>query len=158
SYAFKKNRPSFWGLLFLVVGITSINCAITQYMAYRFGYQKALGQPLWHQVYNPFAWNLWQFQYYKQAKALFDQLDITSLAGYVSILLVSALIQGFSNRRSKQHDGLHGTAHWATASEVRQTGLVPRQWKSGSGVYVGAWQDFYGRTRYLRHNGPEHIA
>lgn len=158
SYAFKKNRPSFWGLLFLVVSITSINCASTQFLAYRLGYQKALGQPIWHHFYNPFAWNLWQFQYYKQAKPLFDQLDVASFSSYVAVLFIAALIQGFSNRRSKKHEGLHGTAHWASADEVRQTGLIPRNWQSGSGVYVGAWQDAQGQTRYLRHNGPEHIA
>lgn len=158
SYVLKKNKPSLWGLVFLVVGITSINCAITQFMAYRLGYQAALGQPLWDKFYNPFAWNLWQFQYYKQAKILFDQMDVASLAGYVGILLIAALIQGFSNRRSKQHNGLHGTAHWASEEEIRKTGLIPKSGHPGSGVYVGAWQDENGHTRYLRHNGPEHIA
>lgn len=154
----KKAKPSVWGLVFLGVGITSINCAITQFLAYRFGYQAALGQPIWDKLYNPFAWNLWQFQYYKQAKVWFDQMDVASLAGYVAILLIAALIQGFSNRRSKQHNGLHGTAHWATEEEIRHTGLIPKAGQSGSGVYVGAWQDGKGNTHYLRHNGPEHIA
>ncbi len=158
TFQASKAQPAFWGLVFLVVAITSVNCALTQYMAYHFGYQRALGSPWLGHIYNPFAWNLWQFQYYRKAKLLFDQLDIVSLAAYVGILLIAALIQGFTNRKSKKHDGLHGTAHWATETEVRRTGLIPKPGKRGSGVYVGAWVDPKGQTRYLRHNGPEHIA
>jgi type IV secretion system protein VirD4 len=158
SYALQKKKPSFWGFFFLVLAVTSVNCAITQFLAAQFGYQRALGAPLWDHFYNPFAWNFWQFQHYKQAKPLFDKMDIASLAVYVLIILVAALIQGFSNRRSKTHDGLHGTAHWATGKEVEQTGLLPKKSSAGGGVYVGAWQDASGTINYLRHNGPEHIA
>jgi type IV secretion system protein VirD4 len=158
SFASPRRAPSFWGFLFLILAVTSINCAITQYLAAQFGYQQALGHPLWQGFYNPFAWNIWQFQHYKQAKMLFDQMDIASLAGYLFVLLLAALIQGFSNRRSQAHKGLHGTAHWATPKEIRQTGLLPKHADAGGGVYVGAWQDKYGNIHYLRHNGPEHIA
>ncbi len=153
-----KQKPSFFGFLFFLLAVTSLNAGITQYLAAQWGYQKALGHPLWNYFYNPFAWNIWQFYHYKQAKPWFDRMDILSAGGYVLILLIAALIQGFSNRRPTTHDGLHGTAHWAVRKEVERTGLLPRNRPESSGVYVGAWQDDSGRVQYLRHDGPEHIA
>jgi type IV secretion system protein VirD4 len=68
------------------------------------------------------------------------------------------LLTGLLSRQSKTHEGLHGTAHWAMELEVMRSGLLPRKGESGAGVYVGGWTDRKGRLRYLRHNGPEHIA
>ncbi|MDH3604740.1 MAG: type IV secretory system conjugative DNA transfer family protein, partial [Candidatus Tectomicrobia bacterium] len=71
-------------------------------------------------------------------------------------------------RKHRPKTDLHGSAHWATEAEVRETGLLPPLPKRrfgllpgyrllGKGVYVGAWQDRKNRIHYLRHNGPEHI-
>jgi type IV secretion system protein VirD4 len=153
-----RPKPNYWGWAFLAVAIVGINSALTQTLAHRFGYHPALGQPLWGHWYNPFAWNVWQFQYYNQAKNWFNQADIASMSAYVLILLAAALYQGFAHRRAQNHPGLHGTAHWATLPEIRQTGLLPKPGKPGQGVYVGAWTDKRGQIHYLRHDGPEHIA
>jgi type IV secretion system protein VirD4 len=153
-----RPKPNYWSWVFLAVAITATNSLLTQTLARQFSFHPALGQPLWGHWYNPFAWNLWQFQYYNHAKHWFNQADVTSLTAYVLILLAAALYQGFSNRRAQTHSGLHGTAHWATLSEIRQTGLLPKWGKSGGGVYVGGWTDKQGQTHYLRHDGPEHIA
>lgn len=147
-----KRQTSFWGFAFLVLSIIGLNGAITYYIALSFGHPLS-----WWQV-NPFAWVLWQFQAYQQAKTLFGLMDIVSLTGYVLILLFTALIQGFLNRQARAHEGLHGTAHWATQAEIRQSGLFPQATHEGDGVYVGAWQDSRNRLHYLSHSGPEHIA
>lgn len=153
-----RPKPNYWSWAFLAMAITAINSVFTQTLARQFNYHPALGQPLWGHWYNPFAWNIWQFQYYNHAKNGFNQADIASMTAYVLILLIAALHQGFTNRRAQTHPGLHGTAHWASRSEIRQTGLLPKPGRPGSGVYVGAWTDQRGHIHYLRHDGPEHIA
>ncbi len=153
-----RPKPNYWSWVLLAVAITATNSVLTQTLARQFSYHPALGRPLWGHWYNPFAWNLWQFQYYSHAKHWFNQADVASLTAYVLILLAAALYQGFTNRRAQTHHGLHGTAHWASRREIRQTGLLPKRGKAGSGVYVGAWTDQQGQTQYLRHDGPEHIA
>ena len=53
--------------------------------------------------------------------------------------------------RLKPIDNLHGSARWATESEIKKMGL-----ESNQGVYIGGFEVKTG-TKYLRHNGPEHI-
>ncbi|GAB3452253.1 type IV secretory system conjugative DNA transfer family protein [Insolitispirillum peregrinum] len=48
-------------------------------------------------------------------------------------------------------DTLHGSARWAQWSDIRRAGLTGTR-----GVVVGGVERF-GRTRTLRHDGPEHI-
>ena len=54
-------RASCLGLFMLVV----VNFAATQYVAARFQYQNALGQPVFRRnkvgIYQPFAWMVWGF-------------------------------------------------------------------------------------------------
>jgi type IV secretion system protein VirD4 len=55
---------------------------------------------------------------------------------------------------SRNAEDLHGSARWATAEDVKETGLLD----SKQGVYVGGWLcEPTSRLHYLRHNGPEHI-
>lgn len=154
----QKRNTSLLGFLFLLLTVIGINSLMTQTLACHWGYPPALGKPLFLGFYNPFAWNIWQFHYYQHAKVLFDFLDIVSLVAYFLVLLVSALIQGLLNRHAQVHEGLHGTAHWATQFEIQQSGLMYQSGKEGDGVYVGAWEDPKGRLHYLRHSGPEHVA
>ncbi len=152
-----KQRLQGSNLFLLVIGIVALNAAITQYLAFYFHFHPALGPPLYGAAYNPFAWIAWQWRFYDQARLVFGIASIASLLGYSAIFLGLTFRMGLS-RRSHKHDGLHGTAHWADEKEIRKTGLIPSGGKSGQGVYVGAWVDKQGRTRYLRHDGPEHIA
>lgn len=147
-----------WGLLALGVMVVVVNWAFSQHFASRLGYQSALGQPVLGHVYPPFAWIGWSVQSYEQGKTTWNIAYVLSLVIYTAMFTTYALIIGFGARRTKQYDWIHGTAHWATEAEIRKTGLLPRDGETGCGVYVGAWQDSQGRHRYLRHNGPEHIA
>jgi type IV secretion system protein VirD4 len=154
----QKRNTSLLGFLFLILTVIGINSLITQALAMHWEYSAALGKPIILGLYNPFAWNFWQFHYYQYAKPLFDLLDVCSLVAYFLILLISALIQGLLNRRAQVHEGLHGTAHWATQAEIQQSGLLPKIEQEGNGVYVGAWEDPKGRLHYLTHSGLEHVA
>jgi type IV secretion system protein VirD4 len=69
---------------------------------------------------------------------------------------------------SKVNPYLHGSARWANQHDIEKAGLLPRPitvWQKlkgkdqlpNTGVYVGAWKDKKGVTRYLRHNGAEHV-
>lgn len=53
--------------------------------------------------------------------------------------------------RLKPVKNLHGSARWASESEIKKMGLDAK-----SGVYVGGIE-VKGGTKYLRHNGPEHV-
>jgi len=157
TYVPRSKAPVF-GVLILCLAMVLINSAFTQFFAARFGYQNALGQPLFGHCYVPFAWVGWSIQSYENNKTIWNIAYVASLVLYVAAFLVYALTIGFATRRTKQHDWIHGTAHWASESEIRKTGLLPIKGELGRGVYVGAWQDSEGIVRYLRHNGPEHIA
>ena len=69
---------------------------------------------------------------------------------------------------AKTNPYLHGSARWANQQDIEKAGLLPRpitfwqqltgqQKPASEGVYVGAWLDKKGVTRYLRHNGAEHV-
>ena len=54
--------------------------------------------------------------------------------------------------RFREKPDTHGSAHWASETEVREAGLLDNK----RGLLLGIWSD-RGRPRYLRHDGPEHV-
>jgi type IV secretion system protein VirD4 len=153
-----RSKAPLWGLFYLAIAVVLVNAAITHYLAFFFHYQAALGKPIFSHVYNPFAWLYWQWKFYNQARMTFNWAYLASILAYGAAFLSYSLILGLNTRRAFKHEGLHGTAHWAEEHEIHKTGLLPEPGKKGEGVYVGAWIDDKNQTRYLRHNGPEHIA
>jgi type IV secretion system protein VirD4 len=154
-----KMRNISGGVLLLVI----LLWCCTEYVAAQLGYQPALGEPLlalghW-KLYAPTAWLGWYGRWHMVAS------PVVQSAFHVAcwVLLVGCVaIAAFLSYRTKRDaellqsgsEGLHGSAHWASAKEVERTGLLGK----GSGVYVGAWKDARSdRLRYLRHDGPEHI-
>jgi type IV secretion system protein VirD4 len=130
--------------------------AATEFLAWRLGFQHALGTPLAPHIYAPWAGFDWTFRFSHTPDphvhpllAEFGQVwGLLELA--TAIVVIACIVKG--TRRAAQSD-LHGSAHWASGAEITQTGLLG----SGRGVYVGAWRDASNRLRYLRHDGPEHI-
>jgi len=150
-----RPKTSITGYLFLAVSILLLNGGITQYLAGLTHYHPALGKPWIGHVYHPFAWMLWQCQYYPLAKHRFDTLDGLSVGGYFLILFGFTLMRGNSKRNlALERQALHGSAHWADKAVIQQTGLLQGE----QGVYVGAWTDERNKLHSLRHTGPEHIA
>ena len=155
-------------LLMRALGIAALLLALvcwmcTQYVAARFGFQSALGDPLlslggW-KLYAPMDWFGWFGRWHAAADPSVGGILRSALwlflagTGGIAVFIVHRLRL---NRQllERESESLHGSAHWASAKEVEQAGLLGK----GRGVYVGAWQD--PRTRklhYLRHDGPEHI-
>src|SRR5271170_7585211 len=152
-------RATAFGCLLLVV----VNFVATQYVASRFQYQPALGRPLLRSqsggIYEPFAWIVWGWhnstsQDPRVRKPLFEGEMIVFAGSFVCVGLFFAAASRRSQKLMKNADDLHGSARWATESDIRDTGLVDAE----QGVYVGGWcAGNSNRLRYPRHNGPEHV-
>ncbi len=152
-------RATLTGLAFLVL----FNFVATQYVAFSFHYQSALGQPLLRTrtaaVYEPFAWCMWGFRNSTSrdpriSKPLFEGEMIVLAGSMVSMFLFFAAANRRARRLSQNAEDLHGSARWAKPKDVETTGLA----QARAGVYVGGWYSNSKRKLiYLRHNGPEHI-
>jgi type IV secretion system protein VirD4 len=140
-----------------------VNIAATQFIAYRFAYQEALGRPVLrygeHFIYQPFAWVKWVFRH---AGSPDPHIRLPLLTGALIVVAGSSAtvlaVYGMNLRRARQLSAnaqdLHGSARWASPDDIRSTGLLDAR----QGVYVGGWYDPSARRlRYLRHDGPEHV-
>lgn len=140
----------------LLMGVSAF---CTQFIAYRMAYHPALGEPLFSRVYNPFSWLEWFRNFYSYAPETYRAAILIFLAGTFLTLIGCRLYIGIKTRSSRKNEGSHGTAHFATAKEVKASGLLPDRKIGGTGVYCGAYFDEKsGRTLYLRHVGPEHVC
>lgn len=149
------------GILAGLLVIVLVSWIATQYAAYSFGYQDALGKPmatLIKPIYQPFAWIVWGWKFGDLENAfvrsVFSRVYIGMTGGVsVAIFLAAWLSYRRSRKASSGAEHIHGSAHWASPEEAKATGLL-----NGAGVYVGAYQR-PGSTKveYLRHDGPEHI-
>jgi type IV secretion system protein VirD4 len=153
-----SSRAPLIGLLLLGGVLVLISAVATQYVADRLRYHPALGSPLFGHVYPPWAWLEWQALYYDAARKTFNTVYVGFLAAVGLAFFGYVLAIGFLTRSARRHEGVHGTAHWASREEILATGLMPRPGNAGAGVYVGGWRDEKGVLHYLRHNGPEHIV
>jgi len=90
-------------------------------------------------------------------------MTVTS-TGLLSLMVAKVV----AANSAKTNPYLHGSARWANQQDIEKAGLLPRPitfWQqltgqikpTSEGVYVGAWLDKKGVTRYLRHNGAEHV-
>lgn len=144
---------------YLALFIIALNSLCTQFIAYRLVYHPALGRPFFKHIYQPFEWWQWMFTFYDSNSYSFNYAFIIFVLGMLFGLLNYVIWIGFKTRSSRKHEGVHGTAHFATIEEIRKTGLLSHEDEQGQGVYCGAYDDqATGITHYLRHDGPEHIC
>jgi type IV secretion system protein VirD4 len=146
-----------------VLAATLLCWVLTQYVASRLGYQAALGDPLLNiagwKLYTPMEWLGWYARWHAvaapAARGAFHLATRVSQFGALAVVILFMYCsRQYRQQIRKQSENIHGSAHWASPAEVRQSGLLG----GGAGVYVGAWNDpRKHRTRYLRHDGPEHI-
>lgn len=152
-----------WTALLLGFGLLLlVSFMATEYLAYRFGFQEALGPPLFSAFgfgfYHPAKWIPWAWEYRSLAQpevrqAFFMTYLIVIIGSLIAILSAAYLCYRRSSKEDSGLENIHGSAHWATPEEVKATGLLAK----GEGVYVGGWQHpGTGKIHYLRHNGPEH--
>ena len=89
-----------------------------------------------------------------------QELLIPVIAGTITMfagVILSIKLAGSPNATTlsgKQKAGaLHGSAHWANWRDIKKAELHKKQ-----GVVVGGYKRFlFSRTRFLKHDGPEHI-
>ena len=124
--------------------------AATQWAAAMLAYQPELGSP-WLivgrvPVYEPWALFGWWYHYDAYARHVFDKAGM--LAGVSGFLGAGAAIAG-SLWRARQRSNVttYGSARWAKPREIESAGLHGER-----GVLLGRIG-----TRYLRHDGPEHV-
>ena len=147
------------GAVYLMLYVCVLNSLCTQFIAYRVAYHRALGTPLFGNIYSPFAWWDWMFKFYDYAPQSYTYAFIFFALGILVGMLVYVLWVGFKSRSSRKHDDLHGSARFADMDDVQDSGLLPQEGKNGQGGYCGAFDDpETGNIHYLRHDGPEHIC
>jgi len=152
-------RSTLLGLLLFI----ATNIIATQHIAAHFDYQPALGAPLFQvssiSIYPPYKWFVWILRFGNSLNPAIRQPLLASTlitaTGFAATLFVVALLNIHQNRKLTQNtEDLHGSARWANATEIGQSGLTNQK----HGVYIGAWQDEKTeRLEYLKHAGPEHI-
>lgn len=157
-------------LALILLSLTAINVVLTQKMAADFRYTYALGEFLFVQdripFYPPYKFWTWLLQLINRygvghttvSKYLLTGVGANLLALGIPIILM-IVIQKYQTK-NEQQKSLYGSAHWATKSEMIDSGLlVPANSKKQlEGVYVGGYTDpSNNKLVYLRHNGPEHI-
>jgi type IV secretion system protein VirD4 len=139
------------GQILVVFGIVISGTWIaTQWTAAALGYQLRLGTPWFHfgalPVYYPWRLLEWWYAYEAYAPAVFNRGGlIAASSGLLGAL--SAIGGSLWRARQTKLITTYGSARWATPTDVRKAGLT-----HPAGVFLGRLQ-----TRYLRHNGPEHI-
>jgi type IV secretion system protein VirD4 len=131
----------------------------TQTAAAMLSYAALLGHPIARlpligPLYAPWAILIWTWKWRNVAAASAFFAKALHLFEYPSIaaaVLAMGAVRLARIGSSRVHD-LHGSAHWATARELKATGLRDAE----SGVYVGAWHGGR-RAHYLRDGGPAHV-
>lgn len=133
-------------LAIIVAGIWSA----TQWAAAALAYQPQLGEPwllfLGMPVYRPWSVFVWWFQFDAYAPVVFDEAGAIAAAG--GLVGCGAAIFG-SVWRARQSSNVttYGSARWAGLRDIAAAGLLDER-----GVILGRLG-----TRYLRHDGPEHV-
>jgi len=139
------------GQILVVFAIMALGVwAATQWAAAMLAYQPELGLP-WFELrglpfYRPWALFGWWFHYEAYAPAVFNKAG--ALAAASGFLGCGAAVAG-SLWRARQSGAVttYGSAHWASAKDVRSAGLLDE-----AGLFLGS----LGGAD-LRHDGPEHV-
>lgn len=152
----KRTAVFYRGLFTMSLFVLAGMWGATQYVAYKYNYHPALGEPLFsvgaHKFYAPVMWFVWIFQFAEPSEPIFDTAYMIMTASTTAGFFV--FITAVTMKR-KQPSGKFGTARWATSRELEPL-------KGHSGVVIG-WsgdrRDRHGQIpRYICHGGPEHVA
>jgi type IV secretion system protein VirD4 len=150
-------------VVFMLAGLQSS----TQYFANEFGYQIQLGTHYQH-IYAPWRILLWTYHWWGPLQLSLMRAAAVGITVTATGLLSLMVVKMVAANSAKTNPYLHGSARWANQHDIERAGLLPRPitvWQqltgkkklASDGVYVGAWLDKKGVTRYLRHNGAEHV-
>lgn len=126
--------------------------AVNHFTAAHLAVELALPPP-----HDAWRWPGWAMDWHALYPGPVREAIAIFVGGSFAAFSTFAVALTVASRRGTAVKGLHGTAHWATRSEIDRMGLLRAGGDAEGGVYVGAWQDETGALRYLRHSGPEHI-
>ena len=136
-------------LIVLAIVIAGV-WAATQWCASMLGYQPELGPAAFTMfempIYRPWAIFRWWYHYDAYAPHVFDKAGALAAASGL-IGCGSAMAGSLWRARQSRKVTTYGSARWAKPREISCAGLY-----NDAGVFLGRQ-----RSRYLRHNGPEHV-
>lgn len=147
-----QSKSYLIGIFFTFLLFTIMSIIATQYLAETFNYSSQLGVPLYENYYNPFSWISWSIKYYSDYPTIFTPFFMTIATIIALIFFFFVIVRLVGLRKSKKYDSVHGTAHWATFEEVKESDL----YNNKDGVYVGGYMH-KNQLHYLKQNGPEHV-
>lgn len=114
------------------------------------------------ELYAPWRVIIWSVRWYAAAP---NEVECAVCFGVLAMLAsMMALEVVHARSRVRKNHWTHGSAHWASESEIREAGLLPRKswlpWRRDdlrrAALYIGALVDRFGNISYLRHRGNEH--
>ncbi|MCR9060602.1 MAG: conjugal transfer protein TraG [Rhodobacteraceae bacterium] len=140
-----------WGQITVVVVIVLTTMwGATLWVAWRLGFQTQLGAPLFDvagfPIYAPPAFFWWWHAYEAYAPRTFVECAlITASGGFLSI--ATAITMSVWRSREAVDATTHGSARWATPTEIAKSGLL-----APDSVVLG-----HVESQNLRHDGTEHV-
>ncbi len=140
-----------WGQIVIVSTVALLFVwAATQWVAFRLGFQSELGEPMTTifglPIYAPWNVFVWWYWYDAYAPRVFMEGAIIAGAGGLACVGV-AIFLSVLRAREATNVTTYGSARWGTENDMREAGLFV-----DDGVVLGRYQ-----SRYLRHDGPEHV-
>ena len=140
-----------WGQTLIVSTVALLFVwAATQWVAFRLGFQSELGEPmttiLGLPIYAPWNVFVWWYWYDAYAPRVFMEGAIIAGTGGIAAVGV-AIFLSVLRAREASNVTTYGSARWGTEKDMRAAGLFV-----DDGVVLGRYQ-----SRYLRHDGPEHV-
>lgn len=151
-----KKKKLVVGLLFVFSSLTIGYSVGTQYFAYKVGYHKSLGIPLFNKFYNPFSIVSWMNKY-KNIPYLSKLINDTSLNISVVFFLFCIIFLIILLRRDTNLNS-HGSARWIRIEELEKLKVLYNNYKYGDGVILGRVKDFWGRSKTIIENDKTHIS
>ncbi len=137
-------------VLSIVAGVQ----AASQYFAYLYHYQSALGYNIMY-IYPPWSIVVWYLKWPEYHSFFLKPGSVGVLVAGTGLLAI-AIAKVLNMNSSRSNEYLHGSARWAEKKDIESAGLLEKK-GGGDAVYVGGWEDKSGKLHYLRHSGPEHI-
>lgn len=140
-----------FGQVLVVFGVVFAGmAAATQYAAAAFGHPAALGAAWFHlgetPVYPPWRIFEWWYAYEAYAPDVFARAGVIAASGGVAGAAL-AIFGSVWRARAAKNVTTYGSARWARRREIANAGLF-----NARGVMLGSF-----KSRYLRHEGPEHV-
>lgn len=155
----RNSRFAIGGIGAILLGFFLTCWANTQYLAYSFGFQRALGKELFKigswKIYQPFSWWSWHWKFSVIEGKVQDILSEGAvLVAAGCCLSVGAGVYVWYRRSLKTSEvkGLHGTARFAEIADVEKMQLITG---ADDGIYLGIFE-YKGKQYFLRYNGDAH--